>query len=72
VTVSYFELVQNLNYDHWTKADVNSKLDAKMTRAFHQVLNVHKERQGIDMRTAAYAVAVERVANTMRLRGLPL
>ena len=51
---------------------MHSKLDAKITRAFHHVLSVYKERAGIDMRTAAYMVAVKRVAETMRWRGRPL
>jgi glutamate dehydrogenase (NAD(P)+) len=72
VTVSYFELVQNLNYDHWISSDVHLKLDAKMSRAFYDVLEVFKEIENLDMRTAAYIVAIRRVANTMKLRGLPL
>jgi glutamate dehydrogenase (NAD(P)+) len=72
VTVSYFELVQNLNYDHWTSSDVHLKLDAKMSRAFYDTLEVYKEWENLDMRTAAYIVAIGRIAETMKLRGLPL
>jgi len=72
VTVSYFELVQNLNYDRWSPGAVHRKLDEKMTRAFHDVLDVYNGKEGLDMRTAAYIVAIRRVADTMRLRGLPL
>ena len=69
--MSYFELVQNLNYDHWSKSEVHAKLDLRMTKAFADVLEVSKSK-GIDMRTAAYIVAVQRVADTMALRGLPI
>jgi glutamate dehydrogenase (NAD(P)+) len=72
VTVSYYELVQNLNYDHWSTERVHQKLDSRMTIAFNDVLGVYEERKGIDMRLAAYIVAIRRIADTMRLRGLPL
>ena len=71
VTVSYFELVQNINYDHWSVGDIHSKLDLRMTKAFGETLAVSASKR-IDMRTAAYIVAVQRVADTMALRGLPI
>ena len=68
VTVSYFEMVQNFNHYYWTEADVHERLDAKMTAAYQAVLAASK-RHGAHMRLAAYAVAVQRVAEAVRLRG---
>ncbi|MBN1681187.1 MAG: Glu/Leu/Phe/Val dehydrogenase [Anaerolineae bacterium] len=68
VTVSYFEMVQNAYGYYWDRDMVIERLDAKMTDAFHAVhekardLNVHN-------RLAAYCVAIERVAEAVRLRG---
>jgi glutamate dehydrogenase/leucine dehydrogenase len=69
VTVSYFEWVQALQNYFWTERDVNLRLRDLMERAFEAVYAVHKERKA-DMRTAAYVVAVGRVAEAHRLRGL--
>jgi glutamate dehydrogenase/leucine dehydrogenase len=69
VTVSYFEWVQDLNRDHWTEAVVNEKLREIMVRAFDEVLAMH-DRERCDMRTAAYLVAVDRVASATAMRGL--
>ena len=69
VTVSYFEWVQDLNRDHWSEQVVNEKLKEIMVRAFQEVLAVARREQ-VDMRTAAYLLAVKRVADAMELRGL--
>ena len=69
VTVSYFEWVQDLNRDHWSEAVVNEKLRGIMTKAFHETL-VIAQREACDMRTAAYLLAVDRVADAMEMRGL--
>jgi glutamate dehydrogenase/leucine dehydrogenase len=69
VTVSYFEWVQDLNRDHWTEAIVNEKLGTIMTKAFGEVLAI-ADREEVDNRTAAYLLAVDRVANAMAVRGL--
>jgi glutamate dehydrogenase/leucine dehydrogenase len=69
VTVSYFEWVQDLNRDHWSEAVVNAKLKEIMDRSFGEVLAMSKLEE-CDMRTAAYLVAVKRVADTTALRGL--
>ena len=68
VTVSYFESVQNAYNYCWDLEEVYEKLDMKMTRAFHAVHDMAVEH-GVDNRTAAYMVAVNRVAEAMRLRG---
>ena len=69
VTVSYFEWVQDLNRDQWSEEIVNSKLTAIMVRSFAEVLAM-AEREGVDMRTGAYLLAVDRVAKATALRGL--
>ena len=69
VTVSYFEWVQDLNRDHWSEAVVNAKLKEIMDRSFGEVLKMSQDAT-CDMRTAAYLVAVKRVADTTALRGL--
>jgi glutamate dehydrogenase (NAD(P)+) len=69
VTVSYFEWVQDLNRDHWTESVVNEKLRIIMVKAFGETLAM-AEREGVNMRTAAYLLAVQRVADATALRGL--
>jgi len=69
VTVSYFEWVQDLNRDHWSETVVNEKLKVIMVKAFSETLAVARREQ-CDMRTAAYLVAVQRVADAMAMRGL--
>lgn len=68
VTVSYFEQVQNAYNYYWTAEETLKKLDAIMDDAFENVWRT-KEEQGVDMRTAAYIVAIKRVTDAMRLRG---
>jgi glutamate dehydrogenase (NAD(P)+) len=68
VTVSYFEWVQNLMNYYWTADEVYEKLDRKMTKAFWDVIGA-KEKYKIDMRTASYVVAIERVVEAMKARG---
>jgi glutamate dehydrogenase (NAD(P)+) len=68
VTVSYFESVQNdMNY-YWTHEEVIEKLDTKMTIAFKGVLEMSLDRK-VNMRDAAYMVAIDRVVKAMQLRG---
>jgi glutamate dehydrogenase (NAD(P)+) len=69
VTVSYFEWVQDLNRDQWSEEVVNSKLTAIMVRSFSEVVAM-AEHEKVDMRTGAYPVAVDRVAQAQALRGL--
>jgi len=68
VTVSYFEWVQNLYGYYWSEEEVHQKLDAKMTKAFHDTLQASLEFK-VDMMNAAYVVAVQRVAEAMQIRG---
>ena len=69
VTVSYFEWVQDLNRDHWSEEVVNNKLKEIMVKAFQETLAIARRDQ-CDMRTAAYLLAVQRVADATSLRGL--
>jgi glutamate dehydrogenase/leucine dehydrogenase len=69
VTVSYFEWVQDLNRDHWSEGVVNAKLKEIMVKAFSEVLAMARREQ-CNMRTAAYLLAVKRVADAMEMRGL--
>jgi glutamate dehydrogenase (NAD(P)+) len=69
VTVSYFEWVQDLNRDHWSERVVNEKLREIMVKAFQETLAIAR-REKCYMRTAAYLLAVQRVADATQLRGL--
>ncbi len=68
VTVSYFEQVQNAYNYYWELEETLEKLKKIMDSAFDKVWEM-KEAHGADMRTAAYMVAIKRVADAMRLRG---
>ena len=69
VTVSYFEWVQNLNRDRWPLETVNQRLERKMVEAFEDVYRVAQEKKE-SMRTAAYIIAVSRVAEAHIKLGL--
>ncbi|MBI4511015.1 MAG: Glu/Leu/Phe/Val dehydrogenase [Deltaproteobacteria bacterium] len=69
VTVSYFEWVQDLQSFFWDEATVNQHLERLLIRSFDEVYRTSVERK-LSMRTAAYVVAVARVAEATRLRGL--
>lgn len=68
VTVSYFEQVQNAYNFYWELGEVHKRLDEKMTTAFHSVHKAAKEHK-VHNRLGAYVVAVQRVAEAVRLRG---
>ena len=69
VTVSYFEWVQDLANFFWTKPEVDAKLEGIMVRAFDAVWKMHEEKK-CDMRQAAYMVAINRVAEAYKWRGI--
>jgi len=69
VVGSYFEWVQDIQENFWTAAEVAERLDYVMTRATEQVVE-RQRRDGVSMREAATAIAVERVAQAHRVRGL--
>jgi glutamate dehydrogenase (NAD(P)+) len=68
VTVSYFEWVQNRAGYYWTEEKVNAALLDVMARSFAEVLAISEE-DGVTMRTAAYMLAIGRVARAQELRG---
>jgi glutamate dehydrogenase (NAD(P)+) len=69
VTTSYFEWVQDRHGYFWTEQEVNDRLEAKMCEAYNAVLQTAL-RYKVDMRTAAYLVAINRVATVTRMRGM--
>lgn len=68
VIVSYYEMVQNLNMDHWDEDYVNKRLDRKMTKTYHKVLASSK-LHSISMRKAAYTMALNKLVEAMSARG---
>lgn len=69
VTVSYFEWVQDLERLQWSLEQVNKMLEQKMVKAFNDVYEASKKYK-TDMRTAALTVAVSRVSQAIKLRGI--
>jgi glutamate dehydrogenase (NAD(P)+) len=69
VTVSYFEWVQDRMGYFWTEDIVNSRLEQTMVSSFQEVDGVAR-KHGVSMRTAAYILAIGRVAEVYRLRGV--
>ena len=69
VTVSYFEWAQNIQGFYWTEEEVDERLHRVMVRAFNAVYETAKQHN-VDMRTAAYALAVKRVADANAVRGI--
>ena len=69
VIVSYFEWVQNLQQFYWSAEIVQTRLKEKITRAANLVWET-KHRCQVDMRTAAYIVAVDRLKKAIKVRGI--
>lgn len=68
VTVSYFEWVQNRLGYYWTEERVHRRADRVMKMAFDNVYAA-SEKYKVNMRIAAYVVAIDKVASTLKLRG---
>ncbi len=68
VIVSYFEMVQNTNLDHWDVEEIHERLEKKMVKAYNAVRDLVAS-DDVPWRQAAYAIAVSRVVKAMRLRG---
>jgi glutamate dehydrogenase/leucine dehydrogenase len=68
VTVSYFEWVQGLNRLFWSEDEVNRRLETIMVKSFEDVYSIAQKRN-INMRQAAYVLAIGRVVEAMQLRG---
>ncbi len=69
VTVSYFEWVQNLQRYEWSEAEVNQKLNDKMVAAFNSTYDA-SVKYNVEMRRGALTLAVERVIDAIKLRGI--
>ena len=69
VTVSYFEWVQDRMGYFWTAEDVNERLNRILSEAFNAVSD-RAEKHNVNMRIAAYILAIERVTKTLKLRGI--
>ncbi len=69
VVVSYFEWVQNLQNVSWTEEDVNTKLQNIMDPAFNAVWDISNQNK-VSLRTGAYLIAIKRVVEAKKLRGL--
>jgi len=69
VTVSYFEWVQGLQFFFWSEREINVRLREIMVRSFNDVLHIMEQKQ-VNMRLAALILAIERVAEATRLRGI--
>jgi glutamate dehydrogenase (NAD(P)+) len=69
VIVSYLEWVQGLQFLFWEEGEVNDYLQKILTKAFAEVLQTsHQEK--VNMRIAAYMIALRRLASAMALRGI--
>jgi glutamate dehydrogenase (NAD(P)+) len=69
VTVSYFEWVQDRGGYFWSEDTVNERLRDIIVRGFKDVLELSRQHK-VNMRTAAYMLAISRVATVHRLRGI--
>ena len=69
VTVSYFEWVQNNIGFYWTEDEVNQRLEQYMVKAFQDVLRL-SVRHEVNMRVAAFVLAISRVVDVIHLRGV--
>lgn len=69
VTVSYFEWLQNLRREYWSESQVNDMLDKNITKAFSDVYTMH-EKHHVNMRKASTLLAINRVVDAIKIRGL--
>lgn len=69
VTVSYFEWVQDRMGYFWSEAEVNARLEEKMVASFNELVH-YADKHNVDSRTAAYMLAIDRVAYDTRMRGI--
>jgi glutamate dehydrogenase (NAD(P)+) len=69
VCVSYFEYIQDINSYFWKLDRINEELKRIIIEAFEETFKISKERK-ISLRTAAYVIAVSRIAKAIELRGI--
>jgi len=68
VTVSYLEWVQNLYHYYWSFREIQEKQEAKMIKAFEDIIYMMRDKN-VNMRRAAYMIAIHKIAQPLRLRG---
>src|SRR5690606_15112107 len=66
---SYFEWLQNRNGELWQMEEILEKLEKKLLATFKKV-TAYSEENGVDMRTAAFAIAIRRIEKAYILRGI--
>jgi glutamate dehydrogenase (NAD(P)+) len=69
VTVSYFEWVQGLQFFFWSDEEIERQLERLMVNAYEAVIG-EARRRGVDNRTAAQVLAIDRVAQALMIRGI--
>ena len=69
VVVSYFEWVQDLQRYFWDENEINSKMESIMVRSFNTVMDI-AEKENVGAREAAMLLAVQRVVDATRARGV--
>ncbi|MBT3347649.1 MAG: glutamate dehydrogenase [Thiotrichales bacterium] len=69
VIVSYYEWVQNLQHNYWEEKYINSKLEKKLVDSFYEVAALAHSKQELSYRTAAFMLAIRRVADAVQMRG---
>ncbi|MFX1511798.1 MAG: Glu/Leu/Phe/Val dehydrogenase [Promethearchaeota archaeon] len=69
VTVSYFEWLQNLQWEYWSEEEIDNRLKKLMVNAFNAVYDI-SQTKSINMRTAAYVLAIKRISEAMMVQGI--
>jgi glutamate dehydrogenase (NAD(P)+) len=69
VTVSYFEWLQNLRREYWKEDEVNQRLDRNISKAFSDVYETH-DQYTVNMRKASTLLAIKRVVEATKIRGI--
>ncbi len=69
VVVSYFEWVQDIQAFFWDLNEINASLEKIMVNSFEEVWAI-SQKEKADMRMGAYMIAVNRVANALKQRGI--
>jgi glutamate dehydrogenase (NAD(P)+) len=68
VVVSYYEMVQNFNIDHWNETEIRGRLERKMVSCYRDVRKLSNDHN-VTIRQAAYTIALTRVVKAMKIRG---
>lgn len=69
VIVSYYEWVQNLQRHYWEEAEINTKMEKKLVDSFFEMAALAHSRKELSYRTAAFMIAINRVAEAVKMRG---